>query len=286
MNQDLMTGPLVSIGIPLYNESAYVKRTVDSALAQSYRNIEIIVSDNCSTDNTYDILTSEFKDIENLRIYRQPKNIGPNANFEFLMHQANGEFFMWLGGHDAIHPEYVAMAVKVHGEHPDSSLVYFQHQFLDHELNFIQTPPLPSIASHHLSRNLSAIKVFNALNYCTHIHGVWRLKHRPEIEFTKYFGPDHLILFIMSLCGSIHEISQSYYLRVVNRSENSEDMIKRYKSYGYNLVDGDLMYTLYESHQRYLLRKLRLVLFLKLALMNKRFFRKFFLRTFILMKHY
>ena len=268
--------PLVTIGIPLYNDASYVRRTLNSALNQTYRNIEIIVSDNCSSDSTYDILTSEFKDVENLRIYRQLKNIGPNANFEFVMHQANGEFFMWLGGHDTIHSEYVACAVNEHLKHPYSSLVYFNHQFVDSNGEAIVTPELADISSQFVNADERAFKVFRSLNYCTHIHGLWRTKFRKAIKFSYNFGPDHLVLFVLASCGCIYKLNYPWYYRTVNRTEESYvEALKRYKTYGYKGDVNDVFFTILKVHLNYCLRNFRLRLFLRLARSDKHRFKRY-----------
>lgn len=271
-----MTEPLVSIGIPLYNDSAYVKRTVDSALAQSYRNIEIIVSDNHSSDETYQVLKSQYGEVANVKLFRQPKNIGPNANFEFLMNAAQGEFFMWLGGHDTIHPEYVACAVNEHLKYPDSSLVYFNHQFVDSNGEATDTPELSDIANQSDSRDERALNTFRSLNLCTHIHGLWRTKFRNSIKFTYHFGPDHLVLFIMAINGCIYKIDKPWYYRTVNRTKESRhDSLKRYASYGYKGDINDVRFTLLKVHLNYCLRKLHLNLFWQLSKLDGNRFKRY-----------
>lgn len=75
-----MSNPLVSICIPTYNREKYLKHTIESALKQTYSNIEIIVSDNASDDNTVNLVKS-FKD-KRIHLIVQKKNIGmvPNWN--------------------------------------------------------------------------------------------------------------------------------------------------------------------------------------------------------------
>ena len=72
----------VTIGIPSYNEKKYIKKTIESALNQSYSNISIVVSDNNSNDGTVNFLKKNYKD--RIVIYEHKKNIGMNENFKFL----------------------------------------------------------------------------------------------------------------------------------------------------------------------------------------------------------
>jgi len=269
--------PLVSIGIPLYNEEYGVIKTINSALDQSYENIEIIVSDNASTDDSWNIVFDTYSNNPKIQLFRQLENVGPNSNFEFVMNKAKGDFFMWLGGHDLIHPEYISMAVEEHSKNPNSSLVYFQHQLLDYQYNFIETPMLPSINSGKLSVHDRAIKVYQSLNYCTHIHGLWRTKLRDKIKFIYYVGPDHLILFVFAIYGTIHEINKKYYYRMLNRKENDSQSIIRYKSYGYKVIDNDILYTLFHGHADYLFKNKHFIILLKISWLNANYFKKYLL---------
>jgi glycosyltransferase involved in cell wall biosynthesis len=103
--------PLVTIGISTFNRaSSYLPHSLDSALAQTYRNLEIIVSDNCSSDRT----SAEVRRraTNRLRYFRQPQNIGANANFNFCLEQARGHYFLLLHDDDLIDPDFVESCVN------------------------------------------------------------------------------------------------------------------------------------------------------------------------------
>lgn len=103
--------PLVSICIPTYNRGERLQRAVDSVLNQSYSKIEVIISDNSSSDETDKICNLLKSKYENIRYYRQEVNIGPTANFEFVRSMASGTYFMWLGDDDWLDQDYVAKCV-------------------------------------------------------------------------------------------------------------------------------------------------------------------------------
>jgi glycosyltransferase involved in cell wall biosynthesis len=97
---------LVSIGIPTYNRAAHnLRKVIERALGQTYTNIEVIVSDNCSTDNTAELVQS-FNE-PRLRYFRQKTNIGPNNNFNFCLNQARGEYFLLFHDDDMIDQDFV-----------------------------------------------------------------------------------------------------------------------------------------------------------------------------------
>ncbi len=99
--------PLVSIGIPTYNRAATgnLQSVIQRALQQSYENIEVIVSDNCSPDNTTDVVKS-FDD-PRLQYFRQETNIGANNNFNFCLDQAKGKYFLLFHDDDSIDADFI-----------------------------------------------------------------------------------------------------------------------------------------------------------------------------------
>jgi glycosyltransferase involved in cell wall biosynthesis len=105
MNAD---APLVSVGVPVYNGGSDIARALETLLAQTHTYLEIIISDNASTDNT-GAVCREFAARDPRVIYhRYEKNRGPAANFENVLHRATGAFFMWAAHDDYWHPEFVA----------------------------------------------------------------------------------------------------------------------------------------------------------------------------------
>jgi glycosyltransferase involved in cell wall biosynthesis len=105
------TPPLVSIGIPTYNRAdSYLRYALRSAVSQSYQNIEIIVSDNCSTDSTA-LVVKEFDD-PRIRYYRQTENIGPVNNRNFCLEQSRGQYFLLLFDDDVIDDDFISTCVE------------------------------------------------------------------------------------------------------------------------------------------------------------------------------
>ncbi len=103
--------PLVTIAIPTYNRAGtYLKHTLQSAIDQSYKNLEIIVSDNCSTDHT-ERLVKEFDD-PRIQYVKHNQNIGHFKNFKFCIEQAKGDYFLLLQDDDLIDEDFVDACLK------------------------------------------------------------------------------------------------------------------------------------------------------------------------------
>lgn len=103
--------PLVSIGIPVYNSESTLTATIESAIAQDYRNLEILISDNASNDKSIEICKEYQKRDSRIRFYEQSKNIGALENFTFLLRQASGEYFKWLASDDVISKNSISCSV-------------------------------------------------------------------------------------------------------------------------------------------------------------------------------
>lgn len=103
--------PSVTIGIPTYNRGdGYLRHAIESAINQVYPNIDVVVSDNCSTDNTEELVGS-FSD-PRIRYFKQARNIGPNNNFNFCLEQARGDYFLLLQDDDLIDNDFVDTCMR------------------------------------------------------------------------------------------------------------------------------------------------------------------------------
>src|SRR5262245_37432906 len=121
-----MTGtPKVSVLIPTYNQQDFIGACIGSALAQSYGNLEVIVSDDASTDATGDIARQLTTD-PRLRYERNPENLGHIGNYRRLLSElATGEWFLMCDGDDLLlNPHYIARAVELAESQTDIVLLF------------------------------------------------------------------------------------------------------------------------------------------------------------------
>jgi glycosyltransferase involved in cell wall biosynthesis len=117
-----IAAPKISVLMPTYNRAALLKDFIVSILNQSLPDFELIVSDNCSTDATPEIVAS-FSD-PRLRYYRQERNIGPFANMNFLIEQACGEYLCIVHDDDVYSPEFLLRQSRMLDEHPGAGMVH------------------------------------------------------------------------------------------------------------------------------------------------------------------
>ena len=125
--------PLVSICIPTYNRANYIKKAIDSALGQTYKNIEVIVVDNASTDNT-DEIVSAYND-PRLRYVRNSENMGLFGNFNRCIELYNGDFLHILHSDDYIDSDFTEKCVDFFNKHPDVWLTSTSSRIISSEIS-------------------------------------------------------------------------------------------------------------------------------------------------------
>jgi glycosyltransferase involved in cell wall biosynthesis len=131
----------VSIGVPVHNGERFLEQCLRSVLAQTYRNIEVIVCDNASTDDTPRIV-KRFRD-DRIRYERSPVNIGVFPNWNRCLEMANGEFVAIYHADDVYEPEIVGEEVRFLEEHPEVGAVFARGWRIDEEDRILDELALP-----------------------------------------------------------------------------------------------------------------------------------------------
>jgi len=132
--------PLVTIGIPTYNRAdSTLASTINCSISQDYPNIEIIVSDNCSMDNTEAIVRS-FNDTR-IKYMRQPKNIGPNNNYNACLNAAKGDFFLLLHDDDLIDNDFVSTCLRTAEYASDFGFIRTGARMIEEDGKFVKDEP-------------------------------------------------------------------------------------------------------------------------------------------------
>jgi glycosyltransferase involved in cell wall biosynthesis len=115
---------LVSIGIPLYNAERYLQGALEALVRQTHQDLEIIISDNASTDRTQAICEAFAARDPRIRYIRQPFNRGAAYNHNFVAHIATGEYFRWYAYDDLMGPECIAECARTLDESADVVLAW------------------------------------------------------------------------------------------------------------------------------------------------------------------
>ena len=113
-----MRRPLVSIGMPVYNDIGFIGLSIESLLNQTFKDFELIISDDCSTDGSQDICMHYANNDSRVVYIRQEKNIGISKNMEFLLSKASGKYFMWAGDDDICDPDFIKVLYTLLKDNP------------------------------------------------------------------------------------------------------------------------------------------------------------------------
>ena len=132
--------PLVSIAIPTYNRAdSYLKESLKSAVNQTYQNIEIIVSDNCSTDTT-EMVVKAFND-NRIRYFRQKENIGAVPNSNYCLDRAKGVYFTQLHDDNLIDSDFLETCLKAVNYSNNIGVIRAGTRWIDSQGNVIREYP-------------------------------------------------------------------------------------------------------------------------------------------------
>lgn len=141
VDHNLTTAPLVSVCIPNFNMARYLPAALDSALAQTYSDIEILAIDNHSTDESWAVLKEYSARDSRCRVLRNPINHGLPRNWNRCLHEARGTYLVMLSADDTLEPAFVQRCLKYHLHFPD--LGYVGTEWYEIDEQGIQTPRKP-----------------------------------------------------------------------------------------------------------------------------------------------
>lgn len=105
--------PLVSVGLPVYDRPKFLSLALESLAKQSYKNLEIVISDDCSPGEETQKVVQEFMEKDpRIQYYRQDKNLGQFLNHRFVCEKATGEYFFWANEDDEWHEKYIEVGIQ------------------------------------------------------------------------------------------------------------------------------------------------------------------------------
>jgi len=255
---------LVTIGIPVFNEENHIAETIESALNQSYKNIRILISDNCSTDKSNEIIKKYADANSNISYVRQNELITAYSNFKHLLDNAQSDYFFWLGGHDKIAKGYVEDAMEKFSKDKELVCVFAKASVL--LLNGeIQTNVHDDLETSGMNITYRLEKITQKVYYGSAVYSVYKTNILRK-SFYNINGGDLLIMFIASYFGTFTSSSDtSYYFRQV-RIENPNETQARYEKHGF-AKNWDLQRVMLPYFV--LVTKFKLPFFQKMEIINK-----------------
>lgn len=206
--------PLVSIGLPVHNGEKYLAETIEALLGQTYRNIEVIICDNASTDATEAICRKYAAQDPRIRYFRNQRNLGAARNYNLTMEYARGEYFKWAAHDDLCMPSFIESCVEVLEREPNVVLAYPKTVIIGPRGEIIDDRfedqyNLRDQQPHHRYKRFTRVPLD-----CNAVFGVMRLR---VLRRTPGIGPyessDRVLLGELALLGEIAEIPERLFLR-------------------------------------------------------------------------
>ena len=204
----------IDILLATYNGEKYLSELIDSILSQTYKNIRLIISDDCSKDNTREILDKYKKEDSRVIVYKQEQNQGYVKNFEFLLKKVESDYYMLADQDDVWLPEKVEKSLqKLKAENAD--LVFGDLEVVDQNLKTIY----PSfndfmLLSRKIQKYIKSYKLnylYNCITGCTILaKSKFISQILPMPTTSKYFIHDHWIGIIMSTYGKLAYMPEKY----------------------------------------------------------------------------
>ena len=232
---DAKSAPLVSVGVFLYNEGAHLRQTLHSLLAQDYPNIEFVVSDNCSTDDTSAICDELLANEERVAYERLDENIGAAANSVLVLERSRGKYFMWASGHDLWAPGFISACVDRLEAESNAVLAYGPSDWIDKDGHAVG-----KVSGFYDTRGMHALVRF-FVAFWGNLHpvlGVIRtdaLKALPKIHACA--GSDQIVLAELALAGEFVFSPDAQWTRRSPRDfETHKQKIDRYTSAEFGLA--------------------------------------------------
>lgn len=213
--------PLVTIGVPVYNSERHLRQSLDSLLAQTYRDFVLVISDNASADGTADICQEYVRLDPRVRYFRNPVNIGMTGNFNRVFELTHTKYIKWSTADDFSAPEMLADALPIMEADPSIVVCYPKTVIVDgegREQGFYDDRL-------HLMQDDPAERFLALLANIRLVHSHLGLLRADAVRRTRLYGrhvsADIGFLAEMSLYGKFFEVPKRQFYRRFHEDSSS-----------------------------------------------------------------
>lgn len=215
--------PRVSIGLTVFNSERYLDECIQSLLAQTFEDFELIISDNASTDRTREIALAYARRDKRISYLRNRTNIGVAGNFNQVFRLSSGEFFKWAAYDDLCAPDFLRCCVDILDCDPGVVLAYPRTVGIDeYGRATLRNAPGPDLTS--VDPAVRFARIMQAPFWTTSLFGVIRAEvmSRTGLMPSNAAG-DHVLLAELSLHGRFCEIAAEGFF---NRDHSARTFTK------------------------------------------------------------
>jgi glycosyltransferase involved in cell wall biosynthesis len=200
--------------MPVYNGERFIEEAISSILDQTYRDFELIISDNASTDKTQQICEYYCQKDPRIKYYRNKKNLGAAWNYNNVYKLSIGKYFKWAAHDDVCAPTFIEKCVKELDKNESVVLCYPKTLIIDENSNVIKKDS----KSLHLiwGRPNKRFKnyLLNTGGECNAVFGLIRSNAlRKTLLIKDYVGADAILLGNLALLGKLYEAKEDLFYR-------------------------------------------------------------------------
>ena len=226
--------PLVSVGLPVYNGASRIGRVLEGLLNDAYKNLEILISDNASTDETERICKEYALKDGRIQYYRSDINRGSFWNGDRVLKLSKGKYFLWASHHDERDKTYIEKCVDVMDRDDSVVMCYSRAVWLE-DGNRITGPVPKTFDTRGMTLPHRFLKTIWSIGYCYQMYGVFRRDSLMECLFlTPRLAPDHLLIAELSLSGAFACIPEVLFY--VWRDADSQSIHKYFERHKLRLT--------------------------------------------------
>ncbi len=227
-----MNQPLVTIGLPIYNRPAGLQKVLESIERQTYKNLEIIISDNCSAnEEIQQIIQGLARTDSRIKNIRQPVNLGLESNFNYVFEKATANYFMWMSDDDYFDDNYIEECVKFLEANPDYILCSGVAMYYE-KGNFIFKEKMFKITNDKPVQRV--FRLFNNISKNGNFYGVFRNKKLQEKPVGIHIGCDWSLMAKYAILGKLNYITTTSYHR--SADGNSGTKRKMAEKFGFSKI--------------------------------------------------
>jgi glycosyltransferase involved in cell wall biosynthesis len=219
--------------MPLYNEAKFLRPALDALLAQDYRDLELVISDNGSTDDTEAICREYAARETRIRYHRNAQGIGAIRNFNRVFELSRGEYFMWASGHDLWSPGYLSACIRVLDD--DSTVVLCSPHKAKIDAEGAVVRVIPNRIDTRSMENDPVGRLNLFLWAGPHAYTIYGLLRSSALRqtgmFRPVYAPDIVLMAELSVLGCIAQIPDEYHYARYNRASDEAvgDSFERYR---------------------------------------------------------
>jgi glycosyltransferase involved in cell wall biosynthesis len=200
---------MVSIGMPVYNGANYIRRSSESILDQDYQDLELIISDNGSSDETESICRELAEMDKRIRYYRNETNLGAARNYNRVFELARGNYFKWAAHDDECSPSLVRRCVETFENGPAQlMMVYPSGEMIDEQSKPLFTPlDRTDVREPEPDRRLA--RLLPSMQFCDTAFGMFKTESLKKTRLIGcFFGADLVLLAETAMQGEIWQLDE------------------------------------------------------------------------------